>query len=104
MRSVELLCANGDQLVLMRENGTATLRRPGQDALHLPLVRRPLGDELAEELRRLDADQIYAEALGVATSVPDLESRPPTRVHIWKDPTQEGRAQSVSAQTIPGSA
>ena len=39
-------------------------RRTGQHDRHLPLVRRPLGEELAEELRRLDADQVYAEALG----------------------------------------
>ena len=35
----------------------------------MPLTRRPLGDELAEELRRLDSDEIYAEALGAATGL-----------------------------------
>jgi glucose-6-phosphate dehydrogenase assembly protein OpcA len=86
LRTVELRCDSGEKLTLTRENGTATFRRTGQRARQLPLVRRPLGDELAEELRRLDADQIYAEALGTLFGLPDLDERSPTRVHIWSDP------------------
>ncbi|MGW4464221.1 glucose-6-phosphate dehydrogenase assembly protein OpcA [Micromonospora sp. NPDC004704] len=91
MRSVELDCANGDRLVLTRENNTATFERTGQADRHLPLTRRPLGDELAEELRRLDADQIYAEALSASTGLTGLDARPGQRVHIWKDPTPPRR-------------
>lgn len=87
MRSVELNCANGDCLVLTRDDGTATLRRPAHSDRLLPLPRRPLGDELAEELRRLDSDDVYAEALSAATGVPGLSSRPGKRVHVWTDPT-----------------
>ena len=87
MRSVELHCSNGDELALTREDGMVTFRRTGQTERQLPLVRRPLGDELAEELRRLDADQIYAEALGAATGLSGLDSRPTQRVHVWKDPS-----------------
>jgi len=86
MRAVELVCENGDTIKLTRENDTATFVRTGQPERHLPLVRRPLGDELAEELRRLDADQIYAEALGAVAGVSGLEERSPTRVHVWNDP------------------
>jgi glucose-6-phosphate dehydrogenase assembly protein OpcA len=92
MRSVELDCANGDRLVLTRENNTAIFERTGQADRHLPLTRRPLGDELAEELRRLDADQIYAEALSSTTGLTGLDERPGQRVHIWKDPTAPRRA------------
>ena len=84
-------CANGDRLVLTRENSMATVQRTGQDDRQLPLTRRPLGDELAEELRRLDADQIYAEALSAATGLTGLDERPVQRVHIWKDPTPQRR-------------
>ncbi|MEV4756193.1 glucose-6-phosphate dehydrogenase assembly protein OpcA [Micromonospora sp. NPDC049559] len=94
LRSVRLSCANGDELVLTRENGTATFERSGQTDRQLPLVRRPLGDELAEELRRLDADQIYAEALSAVTGVRGLEGRPGRRVHIWKDPATAQRAEA----------
>ena len=86
MRAIELQCENGDTIRLTREDGTAVFSRTGQHDRQLPLVRRPLGDELAEELRRLDPDQIYAEALGTLSGMSDLDERPPTRVHIWSDP------------------
>ncbi|BEP15630.1 glucose-6-phosphate dehydrogenase assembly protein OpcA [Acidothermaceae bacterium B102] len=42
---------------------SATLQRPGQTERQLPLPIRDLGELLAEELRRLDADEPYADAL-----------------------------------------
>ncbi|ROT29249.1 glucose-6-phosphate dehydrogenase assembly protein OpcA [Micromonospora sp. HM5-17] len=92
MREVALRCANGDEMVLTREDSTAIFRRSGQPDRRLPLVRRPLGDELAEELRRLDPDQIYADALAAIAGVSGLDSRPHQRVHVWKDPAQQGAA------------
>ncbi|MEU6205872.1 glucose-6-phosphate dehydrogenase assembly protein OpcA [Micromonospora musae] len=100
LREVQLRCANGDQFTLTREDDLAVFRRTGQDDRQLPLVRRPLGDELAEELRRLDADQVYAEALGTIAGVTGLEQRPATRVHVWKDPATAQRAEAgVTAHT-----
>jgi glucose-6-phosphate dehydrogenase assembly protein OpcA len=87
LRTVELVTDNGDVTRLTRDNGTATFSRTGQEDQQLPLERRPLGDELAEELRRLDADQIYADALGSVGNVSGLDRRNPTRVHVWRDPT-----------------
>jgi hypothetical protein len=86
MRMVELSCENGDCLTLTRENGTALFSRAGQPDRVMALPRRPLGDELAEELRRLDADQIYADALAAMTGLEGLHDRPAHRVHVWKDP------------------
>jgi len=97
LRTVELDCANGDRLVLTREDGVAMFTRTGQPDRQLPLVRRPLGDELAEELRRLDADQIYSEALGAVAGIPDLDQRRPTRVHVWSDPALAHAANEVHA-------
>ncbi|HZN77069.1 MAG TPA: glucose-6-phosphate dehydrogenase assembly protein OpcA [Micromonosporaceae bacterium] len=91
LRSVAFEFDDGTELSLTRENGTAILRRTGQTDRVLPLIRRPLGDELAEELRRLDADQPYAAALAAATGVSGLDDRPPTRVHIWQDPALADR-------------
>jgi glucose-6-phosphate dehydrogenase assembly protein OpcA len=41
----------------------ATIERPGTPERFVPLVRRTTGDLLGEELRRLDADEPYAETL-----------------------------------------
>ncbi|HEY8534770.1 MAG TPA: glucose-6-phosphate dehydrogenase assembly protein OpcA [Micromonospora sp.] len=82
MRAVKVRCANGDEVTLTRENGSATFTRSGQQERHLPLIRRSLGEELAEELRRLDADQIYAEALSALSGISGLQSRPSRRVPV----------------------
>ena len=62
------------------------LRREGQQDSIAPFPERTLGELLAEELRRLDADEIYADALGTVCEVPDLEDRPSQRTHVWNDP------------------
>jgi len=85
--SVELGLDNGEQIALACEDGgSATLRRTGLPERVVPLTRRLLGDQLAEELRRLDADQPYAAALQAATGTSGLSGRPAGRVHIWYDP------------------
>ena len=80
-----------------RQNGNALLRRTGLPDRTLPLVARPLGEELAEELRRLDADQPYAAALAAATDMSGLDERTPTRVHVWKDPALAERPETANA-------
>jgi glucose-6-phosphate dehydrogenase assembly protein OpcA len=55
---------------LFRPDGkTGTLRQPGQPDRRMPLRRRPVRQCLAEELRRLDPDEIYHEALQAMTEV-----------------------------------
>lgn len=76
-----------DRLTIARADGrTAVLSRTDQPDRALPLPRRELGDLLAEELRRLDADESYAEALGVATGTVGLSDRSALRTHVWQDP------------------
>ena len=52
-------------ITLSRPQGgsTATLTRTGRPNAHLPLARRETRECLAEDLRRLDADEVYHEAL-----------------------------------------
>jgi glucose-6-phosphate dehydrogenase assembly protein OpcA len=52
-------------IVLSRpqDGATATLTRTGRPAAQLPLARRETKECLAEDLRRLDADEIYHESL-----------------------------------------
>ena len=83
---------DGNQISLTREENIATFRHSGQQDRRLPLVRRPLGDELAEELRRLTSAPIYARALAAATGVADIDQRPAKRVHIWRDPAAVAHA------------
>ena len=55
---------------LFRPDGKiGTLRQPGQPDRRVPLRRRPVRQCLAEELRRLDPDEIYYEALQAMTEV-----------------------------------
>jgi len=46
-----------------QDGSTATLARTGHPDAKLPLARRETRDCLAEDLRRLDADEVYHEAL-----------------------------------------
>jgi glucose-6-phosphate dehydrogenase assembly protein OpcA len=55
---------------LIRPDGkVGTLRQPGQPERRVPLKRRPVRECLAEELRRLDPDEIYHAALQAVTEV-----------------------------------
>jgi glucose-6-phosphate dehydrogenase assembly protein OpcA len=85
---------------LTRNNGQATLRRTGLPDRVLPLVTRPLGEELAEELRRLGPDQPYARALAATTGAGPLEDRPATRVHVWQDPAVSEHPDHADAATV----
>jgi glucose-6-phosphate dehydrogenase assembly protein OpcA len=73
-------------LTIARGKDTGLLKRTGQADRTLPLPRRVLGELLAEELRRLDPDEPYAEALEAATGTKGLSDRPPQRTHEWHDP------------------
>jgi glucose-6-phosphate dehydrogenase assembly protein OpcA len=64
---------------------TATLTRGDEDPRSLPLARRGLGDLLAEELRRMDTDPVYADALSQCTGVA-ISEQTRSRVLVWRDP------------------
>jgi glucose-6-phosphate dehydrogenase assembly protein OpcA len=81
----------GDEhhIELSRPDGRlATLAQDDEPGRQLPLPRRQLGDLLAEELRRMDPDFVYAEALAHATGTSGLNDRPASRTHVWRDPAQ----------------
>lgn len=86
IQAVTLRLADGQDISIERSGTTAVLNRTGLPARALPLTHRSLGEQLAEELRRLGADQPYARTLQATTGVPDLTSRPGSRVLIWHDP------------------
>jgi glucose-6-phosphate dehydrogenase assembly protein OpcA len=85
--SAEIVADGGYRICLSRPDGRlATLTRGNEPERQLPLPRRQLGDLLAEELRRMDPDYVYAEALAAATGVRGLERHTATRSHVWRDP------------------
>src|SRR3954449_3251459 len=93
----EVNASLGDEgeLSITRPDGRmATLMRTGQPDRLLPLARRDIGDLLAEELRRLEVDVVYAEALAAAAGTDeDLCLRSAERTHIWRDPAEEAAAE-----------
>ena len=95
--AVSVGLSDGGTIEIIRENGNALLRRAGLPERRLPLGDRPLGEELAEELRRLDPDQPYAAALAAATGRSGLDDRSPTRVHVWHDPALAERPDTALA-------
>jgi glucose-6-phosphate dehydrogenase assembly protein OpcA len=85
--NAELTMGGSYRVAVTRPDGRlATLKRGDEPDRQLPLPRRELGDLLAEELRRMDPDYVYADSLAAATGVTGLDRRPPTRTHVWRDP------------------
>lgn len=87
--------------------GGAVISQPYRPDSTVALPERVLGDLLSEELRRLDDDEPYSEALEAATGVRGLSDRPGFREHVWFDPANPngtGRtgADGTTAPTVPG--
>jgi glucose-6-phosphate dehydrogenase assembly protein OpcA len=60
--------ADGEISISRTDGSNATLSRPGEPARYVALHRRETAELLAEELRRLDPDEVYAEALAALAS------------------------------------
>jgi glucose-6-phosphate dehydrogenase assembly protein OpcA len=90
--SVTLDFEDGHHIQMTNEGYKLLMRRPGQMDTIQPFPQRSTGELLAEELRRLDADSPYGEALAAVSGQKGLNERPSVRKHIWHDPamaTQE---------------
>ncbi len=66
--------------------GSALITQPYRPEAIVALPERSLGELIGEELRRLDSDEPYSEALEAATGVSGLAGHPTTREHVWFDP------------------
>ncbi len=86
LAEVRVTFDEGELALVRHDPHTAVLRRPGQPDRAVPLPERGLGDLLAEELRRLDDDPPYSDALSAWSGVAGLTARSPVREHIWRDP------------------
>jgi glucose-6-phosphate dehydrogenase assembly protein OpcA len=65
---------DGDTTLSRPDGRTATLSKPGQAERRVALHRRETSELLSEELRRLDPDDVYAEALAWFAQAPFVES------------------------------
>ncbi|MEU4574217.1 glucose-6-phosphate dehydrogenase assembly protein OpcA [Nonomuraea sp. ATR24] len=63
LTAVRLATDEGELSVVRTDARLATLSRPGQPDRNVALARRHLSELLAEELRRLDTDEIYGAAV-----------------------------------------
>jgi glucose-6-phosphate dehydrogenase assembly protein OpcA len=100
---VSVTLADGNALRLHRiGGGNIVLERGGTPDSTVAQPERDLGDLLAEELRHLDADQPYGEALAAAFGK-ELGSERRERRHIWRDPMAPAGAVPVGPGTFPAS-
>ncbi|MCW2602851.1 MAG: Glucose-6-phosphate dehydrogenase subunit [Pseudonocardiales bacterium] len=98
IRGVTIGFDDGTTYSAKRDGARVVLSRGGAPDSIAPFPDRELGDLLAEEMRRLDADQPYSRALSVVCGIPDLEHRPGVRTHIWNDPALVAAQQAAAAQ------
>ncbi len=102
IRGVQIGFADGKTTRATIEGANLVLHREGQQDSFMPFGERSLGALLAEELRRLDHDHVYAEALSNVTGVEGIEEHSAARTHVWHDPAMAaaaGQAQTGQAQT-----
>ncbi|GII21700.1 glucose-6-phosphate dehydrogenase assembly protein OpcA [Planosporangium mesophilum] len=95
MHGVAMQMTDGGTVTIRRDDGRVVVQRTGLPDRTLPLTDRSLGEDLAEELRRLDADQTYAAALAKATGRDGFQDRAPIRVHVWHDPALAERPDTA---------
>jgi glucose-6-phosphate dehydrogenase assembly protein OpcA len=77
--------------------GGAVISQPLRPDATVALPDRTLGELLGEELRRLDPDEPYAEALGTTTGTTGLVGRAGLRAHVWVDPAEHDGARPPGA-------
>jgi glucose-6-phosphate dehydrogenase assembly protein OpcA len=78
--------------------GGAVISQPYRPDATVALPKRTLGELIGEEMKRLDSDEPYREALEAATGVTGLADRSPVREHHWFDPM---RPPAPLAPTVP---
>jgi hypothetical protein len=82
--------------------GGAVIDQPFRPESVVALPDRTLGELIGEELRRLDPDEPYSEALESVTGTTGLSDRPACRDHVWYDPMRP--EQSVEPTNGDGEA
>ncbi|MGF7238629.1 MAG: glucose-6-phosphate dehydrogenase assembly protein OpcA [Frankia sp.] len=99
LASIRIDIGDGKICLDRKDSRTAELTLVGGPQRVMPLADRDLGDLLAEELRRLDVDATYSDALSAWSGIPGLSARPTVREHVWRDPMAPAAANGALAAT-----
>jgi len=95
-----------EPIYIAHRDGIGVISRAGRPDSSAALTERDFGELLGEELRRLDSDESYCEALAAATNTRGLSDRSPTRALIWEDPAVPVAAlsaqKSVKSESTTG--
>jgi glucose-6-phosphate dehydrogenase assembly protein OpcA len=92
---VRLATRAGDVRILREDGRSAVLTVPGQPDRPVALRRRPIPELLSEELRRLDADEIYEETVRWL-STHDLKQRPKRSAQSKSKQNGRGKKRTTS--------
>ncbi|MDI2126324.1 glucose-6-phosphate dehydrogenase assembly protein OpcA [Yinghuangia seranimata] len=95
--AVKLVTVGGDIAITRPDGVLATLTTPGQPDRHVALKRRDAAELIAEELRRLDPDDVYAATLAHAAH----EARNTASTAAKQAEAHESATVAVTA--VPGS-
>jgi glucose-6-phosphate dehydrogenase assembly protein OpcA len=95
-----------DEEVRVQEDrkGGAVVQQPFRPEAVVALPARTLGELIGEELRRLDPDEPYSEALEAVTGVGGLSDRPGCRDHVWYDPMRPDQSEEPADGDAPAAA
>jgi len=91
---------SSELVIKRRDERSAVITRADQADRVMPVAPRDLGDLLAEDVRRLDADEVYGEALSAWTGVTGLSARSAKREHIWNDPMSADASPAAGSPPI----
>src|SRR4051794_35618725 len=87
-----------DEEVRLRDDrkGGAVINQPYRPEAVVALPDRSLGELIGEELRRLDPDEPYSEALQAVTGTSGVAGRAACRGHGWVDPVGPDQAEGAA--------
>ncbi|WP_436773741.1 glucose-6-phosphate dehydrogenase assembly protein OpcA [Yinghuangia sp. YIM S09857] len=100
--AVRLNTVKGDIAITRPDGVLATLSTPGQPDRHVALKRRDAAELIAEELRRLDPDDVYATTLAHAAQEAKASGAASAGASDEAVEAAENEASSVALAALPG--
>ncbi|OMQ14173.1 glucose-6-phosphate dehydrogenase, partial [Modestobacter sp. VKM Ac-2676] len=76
--------------------GGAVIDQPFRPESVVALADRSMGELIGEELRRLDPDEPFSEALEAVSGLSGLSDRPAFREHVWYDPMRPEQSPAAA--------